>query len=490
MTQHPTQTSGLRAWAAEARATLALGWPIALTNLAEMAITTTDVLMMGWLGPDELAAGTLGANLFYAFFVIGMGLALGTAPVMAQALGRRRHAVRELRSTVGQGFLLSLLYVLPVWALMWQARPILEFLGQDPALTAATEGYVRALQWGVLPALMFVVLRAFVSSLERPGPALVVTALAIALNAFVNWVLMFGKLGMPEMGIVGAGVSSTIANCFMALGLLAYCAFDRRFRRYRLAGAAFRPDLARLKELLRVGAPISVGLGFEITVFNVAALLMGLLGATALAAHAIAMQVAAITFMVPMGMGQAGTVRVGLAAGRGDAAGVARAGWTAIGLGVGFMVAMAAALVAFPEPIVGAFLDLADPGSAAVLELAAAFLGVAALFQVFDGAQATGSGALRGLKDTRVPMMIAGFGYWVLGVPLAAGLAFWAGLGGTGIWGGLALGLAAVASLMVGRWSRREALGLVPRRPGDQASLPSTSSQPAILQDPSGCASM
>ncbi|WP_207484097.1 MATE family efflux transporter [Arenibaculum pallidiluteum] len=463
MSDIATSAAAPSARASEIRAMLALAWPLILTNLAQMAITTTDVVMMGWLGPQALAAGTLGANLFYAPFLFGIGLAVATAPAMAQAVGRRAGVLRAVRRAAGQGFLVCLIYSLPVWALLWHAEAILLLLGQDPALSAEAQDYMRALQWSLLPGLMFVVLRSFLSALERPRAALVVTVLAIVLNAVSNWVLMFGHWGVPAMGVVGAGVSSTIANAFMVVGLLVFCSWDRGFRRFRLAAALLRPDLHGLGGLLRVGLPIGLAMGFEVTVFNVATMLMGLIGPTALAAHAIALQVSSITFMVPMGLGQAATVRVGLAAGRGDHAGLGRAGWTALALGMGFMTCMALLLLGAPQPIVGVFLDLTDPASAAVAPLAAALLGIAGLFQVFDGAQVVGAGALRGLQDTRRPMIFAALGYWATGMPLAALLAFGAGLGGIGIWVGLLIGLAVVAGLMVARWHRREALGLVPR---------------------------
>lgn len=451
---------GLNPWRAEARALWALGWPIVLTNLAQMAITTTDVVMSGWLGPEALAAGSLGANLFYVLFVIGIGLATATAPMLAHTLGRARNAVREARRTVRQGFWMTAALTLPCWAVLWQGEAILLALGQEPALAAQGGAYLRALQWGLLPALWFMVLRSFVAALERPRAALAVTLAAVLLNAFTNWVLMFGNLGAPALGLVGAGISSTIANSFQFLALLGYVLWDRRFRRFHLLGHFWRADWPRFVELARIGVPIGLTILFEVSVFNAAVFLMGLLGTVPLAAHAIAIQLASTTFMVPLGIGQAATVRVGLAAGRGARGDVARAGWTALAMGVGFMAGMAAVFLLAPGPLIAAFLDEADPGSAAVAALAVRFLAVAGLFQIVDGAQAVGAGALRGLKDTRVPMLYAGTGYWLLGLPLGAALAFGAGLGGIGIWIGLAAGLAVVALMMVGRWRRRARLGL------------------------------
>ncbi|HSV29560.1 MAG TPA: MATE family efflux transporter, partial [Candidatus Omnitrophota bacterium] len=306
-------TASASPWGHELRHMAALAWPIVLTNLAQIAIGTTDTLMMGWLGPADLAAGTLGANLFFAFFILGIGLVMATAPMLAQTLGHRRHAVRESRRIVRQGLWLCALYSLPVWGVLWQAEAILVLIGQDPALAKVAGAYVRALEWSLLPALGVVVLRSFIAALERPKAGMVVTMLAVALNAFVNWLLMFGNWGLPAMGVVGAGVASTLSNLFMFAALLGYVLRDRQFRRFHLMGRFWRPDWSKFRELLRIGIPMGLALGFEVTGFNVAAFLMGLIGTAAVAAHAIALQIASATFMVPLGIGQAATVRVGLA---------------------------------------------------------------------------------------------------------------------------------------------------------------------------------
>ena len=318
--------------------------------------------------------------------------------------------------------------------------------------------------WAILPFLCFLVLRSFLSALERPLWTLVVSAGSVPVNAVLAYGLIFGRFGLPELGLAGGGVATTLSSTLMLLGLAAVIVADRRFRRYRLFGRWWRADPSRLSALWRLGLPIGATLAFEVTIFNAAAFVMGLIGAASLAAHAVALQIASLSFMVPLGLSQAVTVRVGRAYGAGDRAGVLRAGWTSYALGVGFMAVMALVLVAVPHALVGVFLDRGDSRNAAVIELAVTFLAFAALFQVVDGAQAVGAGMLRGLSDTRVPMIYAAAGYWGVGAPLGVALAFGTDLRGVGIWIGLATGLAAVAALMLWRWLSRERLGLT-RRP-------------------------
>jgi MATE family multidrug resistance protein len=300
------------------------------------------------------------------------------------------------------------------------------------------------------------------AALERPRWALVIVVISVAFNALANWCLIFGNLGFPRMGIAGSGLATTLSSFMMFGGLVALLSFERRFRRYRLFGRFWRADWPRFRSLLRLGLPIAGLLTFEVSIFNAAALLMGLIDADSLAAHAIAIQIASISFMVPMGVAQACTVRVGRAYGARDPAGVTRAGWAAYALGVSFMAMMALVMVLWPRPLISGFIDIANPANAAVVGLAVTFLAFAGLFQIVDGAQAVASGMLRGLHDTKLPMVYAAIGYWGVGLPLGVLLAFKFGFDGTGIWIGLSCGLAVVAGLLLVRWLRRERHGLVP----------------------------
>ncbi|HEY0084389.1 MAG TPA: MATE family efflux transporter, partial [Allosphingosinicella sp.] len=439
------ETTSRNLWRAEIRATVALAWPLILTNIAQSLIHATDVILLGRAGPHALAAGTLGVQVYLVFLIFGLGLVTASAPMIAKELGARRHSVRDVRRTVRQAMWAAVTISVPVWIILWNTGAILVALGQDPQLAAGAQSFVRALQWGFLPYLFYIVLRSFVSALERPIWSLNIGLIAVLYNGLINYALIFGKFGLPELGLQGAGIGSASANLFMFGGMALVVILHPRFRRYRLFGRFWRPDWERFRVVWRLGTPIAVTLTLEIAIFASAVFLMGLISQASIAAHAIAIQLAALTFMVPMGLGQAATVRVGLAYGRQDRTGVAIAGWVSFTLGVGFMTLTGLVMLAAPEALVRLFLDPANPDNGPVMKLAVSFLVVAAFFQIFDGAQAVGAGMLRGLQDTRVPMVYAAFGYWVVGLLTGVGLAFGLGWQGVGIWIGLASGLAVVA---------------------------------------------
>jgi MATE family multidrug resistance protein len=454
----------LAPWRTEARATLLLAAPMVLTNLAQSLIHATDVMLLGRVGPQALAAAALAVNLYVFCLIFGMGMMTAAAPMIARERGARPHSVRDVRRTVRQAMWSAVIVVLPMWAMLWNARAILIFIGQDPILAADAQTFVRYLMWALLPAFLYFVLRNFLAALERPLLALVVATVAVLFNAAINYCLIFGvpAIGIPPLGLVGAGIGSSLTVTLEFICMALIVMRHRHFRRYQLFGRFWRPDWPRFREVWKVGFPIAMTLTLEVGVFNAAVFLMGLIGTASLAAHQIAIQIAALTFMVPMGIAQAVTVRVSHAAGRRDPVGIARAGWTSFVMGVGFMSLMAVMMWAIPLPLVSIFLDPLDPRNAPVIPLAVAFLGLAALFQIFDGAQAVGAGMLRGLHDTTVPMIYALFGYWAVGMGTAVGLGFGLGWEGVGIWAGLAAGLAVVAVLMIARWMRRDRLGLAP----------------------------
>jgi MATE family multidrug resistance protein len=454
-------------WLPELRSLVALSWPLALGNLTQIGMGTTDLMMMGSLGPNTLAAGALGANLYFMTWIFGIGLLNAVAPMIARELGRGSSTTRGVRRLVQQGFWSAGCVAVPSWLILWWSEPLLIAIGEDAALSAAAGAYVHMLQWTLLPSWCYLVLRSFVSALERPIWTLYIGAAAVLFNAAANWCLMLGHCGCRPLGIAGSGLATLLSSLLMfaALGIVVCTA--GAFRRFRLFAALWRPDWPLLRALWRLGLPMAATLSFEVTLFNAAVFSMGLIGAASLAAHSIAIQLSGLSFMVPLGIGQAVAVRVGRAYGAQDKKAIGRAGWTAFWLVVAFMAMMSLTMILAPRLLISAFLDTADPGNAEVVGLATSFLAFAALFQIADGTQAVGAGMLRGLHDARMPMFFALTGYWGIGFPLGLLLAFPLRLNGVGIWIGLSTGLAVVACLMIRRWLHREALGLLLLRPGE-----------------------
>ena len=449
-----------RPWfAAEIGATLALSWPLIIANAAQSAMTTTDLMMLGRLSPKALAAGALGFNLFLPLLLFGVGLIGAVSPIAASLIGANRDDVSGVRRAAHQSFLTALVLAVPAWAVLWNAQSILMAFGEEPDLAALAATYLHGLQWALAPAFLFFAARSIFAAVNRTGPTLLAGVLAVAVNAAGNYLLIFGKLGLPALGVFGSGLATLISQCFMLLILVAYSFIDPHLARYRLFNSLWRVDWPKLKALWRLGVPIGATITFEITIFAASVLLMGLIGAAALEAHALVFQIASMAFMVPLGISQAATVRVGHAFGAQSRAAVSRAGWTALAIGLAFMVLSASTMLLFPKTLMSVFIDVAAPGNADIVERAGAFLIVAALFQIFDGAQAVAAGMLRGVHDARTPMLIALFGYWGIGLPVGAALAFLTPLAGVGLWIGLACGLACVSALLLARWRLRERAG-------------------------------
>ena len=456
-------TSGApaRTWSGELRATLALAWPLILANLTMQLIQATDVVLLGWLGPKQLAAAALGLSLSFGMILFALGVLTASSPMMASALGARFNAVRDVRRTFRQALWAAVLMTIPTLVVLWNAERVILSFGQDPELAHLAGWFLRGYMWVIPTWMLFQVLRNFVSALERPGWVLAISSAGIPLNAVVSWALIFGHLGLPRLGLIGGGIGSAIVWLAMTAALTLVVLTDRQFRRFYLFGRFWRPDWPRFRQLFRLGTPIGLTMGFEGAVFSAAAYLMGLFGASSVAAHQIALQIAATTFMVPLALGQATTVRVGLAYGRQDREGIGLAGWTAFGLSTVFMTLMATLMFIFPHELITLFLE-DTPENGTVIALGVSFLRIAALFQIVDGWQVVGAGMLRGLHDTRVPMIFALVGYWAVGLGIGIALAFAMDWRGVGIWTGLAAGLGVVAVLMLWRWSRRDRLGLLP----------------------------
>jgi MATE family multidrug resistance protein len=441
------------AWGLEMKALVRLSAPIVLTNLGQMALHTTDVIMIGRLGADALAAAALGVAYISLPHVTALGILTALSALMAQELGARPNRVREVRQVLRQGYWASAIIAVPSLLFLLTAEAGLKLIGQEPELSAAAGDYLAMAAIGFVPSLLFMCFRNFIAALERPGIGVGVMVAGIFFNILANWMFIYGNLGMPALGLVGAGIATALTNIFLAVSLAVALVAIRRFRRYHVFGRFWKLDPARLKRLFAVGLPVGVTLLMEVGLFSGAAFLMGLIGRDQLAAHQIVIQVAAITFMVPMGLAQAATVRVGLAVGRGDGPGRARAGFAALTLGVVFMSAAAVFMILFRTPITGVFIDLGDPANAATAAFAASFFLYAALFQVFDAGQAIGAGALRGLADTRWPMVFAAVSYWGAGFGTAIWLGFFTPLAGAGIWIGFIAGLGLASLLMIGRFT-------------------------------------
>lgn len=446
-------------WGRELRATFQLAWPLITAQLAQMALFTTDVVMMGWLGPKFLGAGTLAVSFLHPFLLFGVGVLSAIAPMVAQAKGAGD--IASLRRSVRQGFWVAIAASALMLPIIWYIGPMFSLLGQSGEISALAESYARAAVWLFFPGLAFIVLRALLATHDDTSVLLVITLIGVVVNAAANYALVFGNWGFPRLELMGSGVSTSIANLLMFLLLLAYTLARPVYRRYTLFVRFWKPDWSRFLKILRVGTPIGFMMMAEIGLFSVAALFMGWLGTDELAAHAVALQLAAIAFMVPMGLGHAATVRVGLAYGGRSAEGVRKAGWVSIGIGTAFMALTAAAFWFAPQTLAGLFLAPARPENGTPLALAVSYLGIAALFQLADGAQVVSAAVLRGLGDTAMPMVIAIAGYWGVGMPIAYLLGFGFDLRGLGVWIGLASGLVAVALTLLARFAMRKRLGLL-----------------------------
>jgi MATE family multidrug resistance protein len=446
-------------WLGHARATLSLGVPLIGAQLAQMAINVTDTVMIGWLGAFELAAGVLGTQTFFLFFIFGGGFSLAVMPIAAQAHGR--DDVRGVRRSVRMGIWVILVYSALVMLPLWYTEHILLQLGQDPAISALAGDYVRVAQWSMFPALLIMVFRSYLSALERAQVILWATVFGTLANIALNYVFIFGNFGAPRLGVVGAAVASVGTNFVTFFALLAYAVWKSDLRKYELLVRFWRADWQAFFEVLKLGWPIGAMILAEVGLFAGAAIIIGWIGTIELAAHGIALQLAGIAFMIPLGIASAATIRVGNAYGRQDWLGLNRAGVVAILLVVIAMLATASLFVAAPRSLIGMFLDRNNPDALRVIANAVPLLFVAAAFQMVDGLQVIGAGLLRGLKDTKVPMVIAVFSYWGIGMTSAYLFGYGAGFGAVGVWWGLALGLSFAAILMNWRYLLRERIGLV-----------------------------
>ncbi|MEL6914263.1 MAG: MATE family efflux transporter [Pseudomonadota bacterium] len=434
----------------ETKAMLALGLPLAGSLVAQVALGATDTLMMGWYGVPELAALTVATSFFFILFLAVSGFAWAALPMIAAAAERGDD--QEVRRVTRMGLWLvtafGTLCVLPLWF----AEPILLAAGQEPEIARLGQDYLRIACWSIFPQLWIMVLKSYLSALERTGVVLWATVFALLPNAAVNYVLIFGNYGAPEMGVRGAAVATLTVGSLTCALLLAYAL--RQFPEHAILARVWRPDREIIARVFRLGWPIALTSVSEVGLFVASALLMGIIGTVELAAHGIVLNIASLTFVVHLGLSQAATVRAGRAVGRASLVDLARAGKVAVTLSLFFVGVTVAFFLGVPETLVRTFLNPAEAEFEAVLAMGVFLLAMAALFQLVDAAQVVALGLLRGVQDTEVPMYMAAFSYWVVGLPVAAGLGLWLGLGAFGVWLGLAAGLAVAAALLMYRFWR------------------------------------
>jgi MATE family multidrug resistance protein len=437
--------------AAELTETIRLAAPMAMTQLGQIAMMTTDLAFIGRLGDDAVAAAALGHTVFFVSFTFGLGLVAAVAPLAAQAFGARDP--RQVRRAVRTGLWVALLVSIPIMFLPLHGEQILLALGQVPEAARLGQQYLFGLVWGIAPALWFIAIRGFMGAVNRPEPVLWITLAAVPANALLVYLLLHGHWGFPKLGLFGAGLATTIVNTGTFAAALGFVMWRRPFRKYHVLARLWRIDWPLMRQLVTLGAPISLSMLMEYGLFSSAALLMGLIGTAALAAHQVALQVTAILFMVPLGIGMAATVRVGHAVGRGDAAGVKRAGDVALWLGIVLAVIFTIIVVFARFGIAEAFFGHGATGSGTIA-LTATLLVVGSTYFITDGIQTIVAGALRGLNDTRVPLLLAVVSYWLIGFTMACILGFRTELGAVGVWIGLSCGTLVYAILLILRFRK------------------------------------
>lgn len=435
----------------EAAAQLRIAAPLMFTALVNMGMSITDVIMMGWLGPAALAAGTVASDFYSIVFYLCAGVIAAVAAIVSQARGARRRSV--IRRATQQGFWAALILAVPGGLIVWHTGLFLEAVGVTPEVIPGARDYARMMAVALAPMLGVMVWRQFLAAHSDTNAVFRVTLAALALNAAGNYVFMFGKLGLPAMGLAGAGLASALCGLFMFVVLAIRVTRHREYRRYYLLARMHEPDWRRLRELFRVGTPIGLSNLGELGVYLLSTAVMGIFGVEALAAHAVALRMAGVLYAAPVGLAQAATVRVGLAAGAGDAGGRTRAVRTALWMtGAGGLAVLV--VVAIARHDIAALFIKANGGAHEIMAYAALLLLVLALSQPFDYLGTVIAGALRGMKDTHVPMLISIGSFWGVAVAVGAGLGFGLDREGLGVWIGLAAGTVLFCLMLAVRLAR------------------------------------
>ncbi|MEM7752706.1 MAG: MATE family efflux transporter [Pseudomonadota bacterium] len=436
---------------AQARALWALGLPLVGSHIAQMLIGVTDTVMMGWYDVTGLAALSVASPVFFIIFIFGSGFAWAVTPMVASALGQDDE--RQVRRVTRMGLWLSIGFGLAFTPVFFFFEPIMLAIGQEPEVAALAGIYMPLLGMGLIPALLVQVLKSYLSALELTRAILLAVLGAAVMNAIANYILIFGNFGAPELGIVGAGIASLLSHTVSLVLLLAYAL--RKKPEHELLKNFHRPDPEALGAVFWLGAPIGLTLLAETGLFAASSIMMGWLGTIPLAAHGIALQITSVSFMVPLGLSQAVTVRVGKAWGKSDAQDLRAAATAGMLIATVALVLTMAAFLLMPTFLVGLFIDPTDPAQPEILAVGVTLLMVAALFQLVDFGQVMALGMLRGVQDTRLPMLIAIVSYWLIGMPVAYVLGFVLDWEGPGIWLGLTVGLACACVAMQFRFWRR-----------------------------------
>ena len=424
----------------EVRELLRLALPVVVVQVGLMLMGVVDTIMIGHYSTPALAAVALGNLYFFTAAVFGMGVLMSLDPVVAQAVGAGDEPA--VGRAVQRGLFLSLLLTLVISLALAPAEWILRKLGQPEEVVPLAALYARITIPGVYPFLAFVVLRQTLQAMKLMRPIVITIVGANFANVLLNWVLIFGELGLPEMGIAGSSWATSISRWVMTIALLAL-----GWHTFRGTLMPIRPEtlaVTPLLRMIRLGVPIGLQMQLEFGAFALIGLLMGWIGTTAMAGHQVAINLASLTFMVPLGIGAAAAVLVGQAVGRGDAAGARQASRAALVCGVGFMTVSAIVMLLMPDTLARIYSSEADVLAAAVL-----LIPIAGVFQIFDGIQVVAVGVLRGIGDTRAPVIVNLLGFWMLGVPLSVFLGFRTSLGAAGLWWGLVAGLVAVAVFLL-----------------------------------------
>ncbi|MBV7410302.1 MATE family efflux transporter [Maritimibacter sp. DP1N21-5] len=432
------------------RAHLTLGLPLVGSQLAQVAVQTTDTLMVGWYDVRALAALVLATSLYLILMIFFSGFAWAVTPLVAAAAEAGDN--QRIRRATRMGLWLVLAGGVLCLPIFWFSAPLLRVLGQEADIADMAQTYLRIAGFGLIPALVVMTLKGYLSALEHTRVQFWVTVGAAVANAGLNWLLIFGNLGAPEMGIRGAALASLAVNALSALALAAYSL--RVFPAHRLFQRLWRPDPSAFREVAGMGWQIGLTTVAEVGLFNFSSIIMGWIGAVALAAHGIALQVTTVAFMVQLGLSNAATVRAGRSMGRRDFTALRDGALSVWGLGFAFALVAVAVFLLFPDALVGAFVDPDDPLRPRILVIGGSLLAMAALFQVADSAQVMGISILRGMQDTRVPMLMAAFAYWGVGAPAMWVFGVLLGGGGIGVWVGLVLGLTVSAILLAFRFRR------------------------------------